>query len=69
MKTLEKMIDEQKDMIEKVISTHGIDSDHTMYQLFVLQALMVGAKNPNKIARLEMERLKDIRIGEWFEQV
>lgn len=69
MKNLKDMISQQIEITKKTISSHGIDSDYTMYQIFVLQAVKVGAKEPYKIAEKELERLKDIRIKEWFEPV
>lgn len=61
------LIEYYKKQAEKVISSHGIDSDYAMNAMFTLQAALAGSKEPFKIASKETERLKKIRIDEWFE--
>lgn len=64
-----ELIEYFKAQTEKAIKSHGVDSDYTIFAMFVLQAALVGSKKPYEIARTELDRLQKIRIDEWLEVV
>jgi hypothetical protein len=62
--TLIEKIEYQTKQLQKVILSHGVDSDYTANAFFVLQAMKMDIADPYKWALDEMERLHQIALDQ-----
>jgi hypothetical protein len=63
MTQIEK-IEYQTKQLQKVIASHGADSNYTTNAFFVLQAMKMNIADPYKWALNEMERLHQIALDQ-----